>query len=96
MEKGAVLNWWDIVEIDGYASLNTRLKVLIEAIGAETTGAMLIPVMGTSHTSPTILNLSNNMTVMRFISLICGSMNIEVTKEQLLDLNADLNKIAIK
>ena len=96
VEKGAVLNWWDIVEIDGYASLNTRLKVLIEAIGTETTGAMLIPVMGTSHTSPTILNLSNNMTVMRFISLICGSMNIEVTKEQLLDLNADLNKIAIK
>ena len=43
-----------------------------------------------------MLHMMNNMTVMRIIGLICGAMHIEVTKEQLLDLNVDLNKIAIK
>ncbi len=54
VERGAVLNWWDIVEINGYCSLNSRLKTVIEAAG------------------------------------------MEITKEQLLDLNAELNKFAIK
>ena len=36
-----------------------------------------------------------SMTVLRLIGLIAGATNIPITKEQLLALNAELNKIAI-
>jgi len=38
----------------------------------------------------------DSMTVLRLIGLIAGASRIPVTKEGLLALNAELNKIAIK
>ena len=96
VEKGAVLNWWDIVEIDGYCSLNSRLKAVIESAGEEATANMLAPFFGGMPAQPAMLNMMNNMTVLRIIGLIGGMMHIDVTKEQLLDLNAELNKIEAK
>ncbi|MBR4026373.1 MAG: glycoside hydrolase family 2 protein [Lachnospiraceae bacterium] len=96
VEKGAVLNWWDIVEIDGYCSLNSRLKAVIESVGEEATANMLAPFFGGMPAQPAMLNMMNNMTVMRIIGLISGMMRMDITKEQLLDLNAELNKIEIK
>ena len=96
VEKGAVLNWWDIIEIEGYCSLNTRLKTVIDSCGIDKAGDLLVPIMGPAATAPQLLNMLNNMTVMRLISLICGAGNVPLTKEQLLDLNTELNKIEIK
>ena len=41
------------------------------------------------------LNMMNNMTVLRIVSLITGMMRIEVSKETLLEMNAKLNEIVI-
>ena len=43
-----------------------------------------------------MMTMMNNMTMLRIISLITGMMRIEVTKEQLLELNEKLNKIPVK
>ncbi|MEE1032149.1 MAG: glycoside hydrolase family 2 TIM barrel-domain containing protein [Ruminococcus sp.] len=96
VEKGAVLNWWDITEIDGYCSLNSRLKTVIEAVGTEVTGQLLAPFMGGFAAQPATLNMMNNMTVLRIIGLIGGTLGMEMTKESLLELNAKLNAIAVK
>ncbi len=95
VEKGAILNWWDIVEIEGYCSLNSRLKTVIKSAGMDTAANMYAQFMG-GCAYPAMLNMMNNMTILRVIGLICGAMNMDITKEMLLDLNADLNKIPAK
>ena len=104
VEKGAVLNWWDITEIDGYCSLNSKLKVVIDSVGQVEAGKLIFPFMApmasamgvSAEQSAGMMTMMNNMTMLRIISLITGMMHIEVTKEQLLELNEKLNKIAVK
>ena len=93
-EKGAVLNWWDITEVEGHCSLNSKLKLVIEAVGAEQAGVLLGMVMGVPMETR-IVNMMDSMTVLRLIGLIAGASGLPITKEQLLALNAELNKIAI-
>jgi len=53
--------------------------------------------MGVSaEQSAGMMTMMNNMTMLRIISLITGMMRIEVTKEQLLELNEKLNAIPVK
>ena len=94
-EKGAVLNWWDITEIPGYCSLNSKLKLVIDGVGLERTCELLLPIMGAAMQAP-VVQMLDAMSVMRMIGLICGATHIPVTKEQLLDLNAKLNTIPVK
>jgi len=95
-EKGAVLNWWDITEVEGHANLNTKLRFLIAAIGLEGTAKLLAPVLSEQFVSnPKVLCQLDSFSVLRMIGLISGAMMMPVTKEQLLDLNAELNQIAI-
>ena len=104
VEKGAVLNWWDITEIDGYCSLNSKLKVVIDAAGQVEAAKMILPFMGpmaaqagaSVEQSAGMMTMMNNMTILRIISLITGMMRIDVSKEQLLELNEKLNQIAVK
>lgn len=97
VEKGAVLNWWDIIEINGHCSLNSRLKEVIDSAGIEKTETLLRPFFGEgTPVSADLLNMMNNMTVLRIINLIAGAMHVDITKEALLELNAELNKIAVK
>ena len=96
VEKGAVLNWWDIVEIDGYCSLNSRLKDVVNGAGIDATANMLAPFLGGMPASPQMIKMMDNMTVLRIIELIGGMVGIEMTKEMLLDLNAELNKVAVE
>ena len=93
-EKGAVLNWWDIIHIDGYADLNTKLAKVLESAGVEKTCELLQPVLGPAA-RPEAVNMLDAMTVLRMINVITGMMRMPVTKEMLMDLNAQLNKIAI-
>ena len=93
-EKGAVLNWWDIIHIDGYADLNTKLAKVLESAGVEKTCKLLEPVLGPAA-CPEAVNMLDAMTVLRMINVITGMMRMPVTKEMLMDLNAELNKVAV-
>ena len=94
VEKGAILNWWDITEVPGHASLNTKVEKIIASIGVDTLTEMLRPIVQMSAV-PSVIALLSTMTVIRQINLLTGATNTPVTKEQLLDLNAQLNEIAI-
>ena len=93
-EKGAVLNWWDITEVEGHCSLNSKLKLVIDGVGVEEAGKLLGMVMG-APMEARLVSMMDSMTVLRLIGLIAGATNIPITKEDLLALNAELNKIAI-
>ena len=95
VEKGAVLNWWDIIEIPGYASLNTKMSKIIAGAGMEKACELMTFVMGPAA-QPKMLAMLDSMTALRLINLITGAMNMPITKEQLMGLNAELNKIAIE
>ena len=95
VEKGAVLNWWDITEVPGHCSLNSKMKLVIDGAGIDRVVELFKPVMGPATQGKT-LNMLNSMTALRLINLITGAMNMPVTKEQLMDLNAELNKIPVK
>ena len=95
VEKGAILNWWDITEIDGYCSLNSRLRDVIEGAGPEGTSQILAPFFG-GPAPVNMLNMMNNMTVLRIIGLIGGMMGGEISKDSLMALNAELNKVPMK
>ncbi len=108
-EKGAVLNWFDIDAPEGYFSLNDKMgdivatmqgKLLFTGMMAKMMGQMKKgknnedggpKAMGFDIT-PDMLKMLNGFTVLRLTSLM-GAANIHFTKEQLLDLNAKLNKI---
>lgn len=91
-----MLNWWDIVEIEGYASLNTKLRILNEKLGLAGTAKLLIPIMGPQFAEhPQFLGQLDSFSVLRMLNLISCAMGMQVTKEQLLALNDDLNKVTI-
>lgn len=94
MEKGAVLNWWDIIHVDGYADLNTKLATVVEAAGAEKTLELLTPILA-EGAYPETLTIMDAMSVLRMINVLTGFMGIPVTKDQLMILNAELNKIRL-
>lgn len=103
-EKGAVLNWFDITEIPGYLSLNDRVSDVL----ATTQGKLLFMGLvaklmpkGKSGEKPKAMGFEINddmmammggFTVLRLTNM-AGMMNVKFTKEQLLELNAKLNKI---
>ena len=107
-EKGAILNWFDITEVEGHFSLNDRLddimstvrgKLLIGTMMAKMVGGLMGgkkdgekgKAMGFDIT-PDMLKMLGGFTMVRLTSLM-GTANIKISKEQLLDLNAQLNKI---
>ena len=94
-EKGAVLNWWDIIEVPGHASLNIKLSKVVASAGPDKCIELLKPILGMAAQSST-LNMLDAMTVLRMINVITGMMRMPVTKEQLMDLNAELNKIPVE
>ena len=100
-EKGAVLNWFDITEKEGYLSLNDKMSdVLATVRGTLLFAGMMAKMMpkkgdqamGGFEINDGMVQMMGGFTVLRLTSML-GMMNINMTKEQLLDLNAQLNKI---
>ncbi len=100
-ETGAILNWFDITAPEGYFSLNDKLgdiianpegaalfKSMMDGMKSSMEGGM----MGNFEMSPAIMKMMGGFTVIRLTSLM-GAANVTITKEQLLGLNAALNKI---
>ena len=106
-EEGAILNWFDVEEPEGYLSLNDKMGDVLATVRGKLIFAGLMAkmmggkkkdgggdgkVMGFEMT-PDMMTMMNGFTVLRLITMAGGMMNVKFTKEQLLDLNAQLNKI---
>ena len=100
-EKGAILNWFDITEKEGYFSLNDKISDIFKTLQGKMLFmgmfAKLMPkkgdkVAGGFEMNDQMMDMMGGFTVLRLSGMI-GMMGIELTKEDLLDLNAKLNKI---
>ena len=98
-EKNAILNWFDITAPDGYFSLNDKIsEILKNPKGKElflSFASSLNGVMGTDTNftqQESMMKMLESFTVLRMVGLL-GAANVTVTKEQLLNLNAQLNQI---
>ena len=102
-EKGAILNWFDITEKEGYLSLNSKMSDVMATIRGKllflSLIAKLAPKKGEKGSgielNEGMMQMLGSFTVLRLSSMM-GMANIHLTKEQLLDLNAQLNKIKAK
>ena len=107
VEKGAVLNWFDIDAPEGYLSLNDKMSDVIATMqgkllfmtlmgkflgGGKKNGDGKIKAAG-FEVGPEMMSMMGGFTVLRLFTLMGGMMDVKFTKEQLLDLNAKLNKI---
>ena len=104
-EEGAVLNWFDVVEKPGRLSLNSKMgevistfrgkmlfmKLMGKMLGGGKKGEKKKP-MG-FEVNADMMSMMNGFTVLRLLTLMGGMMDAKFTKEDLLKLNAKLNKI---
>ena len=99
-EKSAILNWFDITEVEGYLSINDKLSDIMatpEGMGMFTQlfGAMM-PKQGDTvmgfEMNESMMQMMGGFTLIRLAGMI-GTMGVNLTKEQLLGINAQLNKI---
>ncbi len=103
-EQGAILNWFDVTEIEGYLSINSRLDEIMKAPeGMAIFGKFMGSMMGggdkaegaPSMAGPEMLKMLGSFTILRLIGMLPKQEGAPaVTKEQLLAINAELNKIA--
>ncbi len=100
-EKGAVLNWFDIETPEGYFSLNDTLDDITSTVqGKMFFAGLAMKLMGSINKDMTagmdvgadMMKMMGGFTVLRLTSLM-GAAGVELSKEQLLEINAKLNKI---
>ena len=109
-EVGAILNWFDITEVDGCLSINdtigdimatTKGKLLMMGMIGKVMKSMKKKNGGKASAagfemSENMMKMMNGFTLLRLVNMASGMIGVEVTKEQLLDINAKLNKIKKK
>ncbi len=101
VEKGAILNWFDVTAPEGYLSLNDRMDTIMATEGGKKImmgllGPAMSAMSGGGNADEMVdkmMGMMGSFTVLRLTSLL-GAANMEFTKEQLLGLNAMLNQIA--
>ena len=106
-EQGAVLNWFDIDAPEGRYSLNDKISDIMKSLRGKIWFVMIVlklkkqmsggkkgKVNGAGFDIPTdgIMQMMGGFTVLRLASMI-GMANITLTKEDLLKMNKQLNKI---
>jgi len=101
-EKGAVLNWFDIEAPEGYFSLNDKVSDIMATIKGKMLFAGLATKLMASlgggkkaagfDVTPDMMQMLGGFTLLRLTGLM-GTAGVKLTKEDLLDLNAKLNKI---
>ena len=113
-EAGAVLNWFDITEKEGYFSLNDKLSDITATLAGKLWVGTLLAGLGKKmkgsgknsgkkssekkgpsfdlQSVKSMMAMMGSFTVLRMTGLV-GMMNITYTKEELLKMNAQLNKI---
>ncbi|MBQ6886556.1 MAG: glycoside hydrolase family 2 protein [Lachnospiraceae bacterium] len=101
-EKGAVLNWFDITEVEGCYSLNDKMSDVMKAPAGQELFMGLMKQIGMQKEGQESMIKAENMgpmmemmggfTVLRLLKLF-GAANVNLTKEQMLGLNEQLNQI---
>ena len=117
-EQGAVLNWFDITEVEGYYSLNDKISEILKSFRGKLWFAGLfidlakkqMPGKQQKNNKPKekkakkkskkkapsmdsgTMDMIGSFTVLRFTGLLT-MRNIHYSKEELLKMNAKLNKI---
>ena len=105
-EKTAILNWFDITEVEGYLSLNDKISTIMATLQGKMLFAGLMmkfmpkgkkgeknTVMGGFEMNESMMSMLGGFTILRLLGMAGGMLGIEVSKEDLLDLNKKLNKI---
>ena len=90
VEKGAVLNWFDITEIDGMLSLNSKAKDIIASSKGKELLQEFFEGFGQSKML-SMLDAIGSWTLLRLCSML-AVVGIKPTKEMLLSLNEKLNQ----
>ena len=104
-EKTAILNWFDITEVEGHLSLNDKIGDIMATLQ----GKMLMigffmklmpkgkdgknSMMGGFEMNDSMMAMLGSFTILRILGMAGGMLGISLTKEELLELNAKLNKI---
>ncbi|MBQ4551843.1 MAG: glycoside hydrolase family 2 protein, partial [Clostridia bacterium] len=99
-EKGAILNWFDIEAPEGFFSLNDKLSDIMQnPQGMQLFSGLMKQLLGQTggkamgfDITPDMMKMMGGFTVIRMTSLM-GAADMKISKEQLLALNAMLNKI---
>ncbi len=100
-EKGAILNWFDITSPEGYFSLNDKLsdimaaeegKALFAQLASKMTQALTDGKPAGMEIGEGMMQMMGGFTVIRLTGLM-GTAGVRITKEELLALNEELNKI---
>ena len=105
VEKGAILNWFDVTEPEGFLSLNDKMGTVLQTqAGQQLFASMFGKFMGGNgegggmkamgfELNADMMSMMNGFTVLRLFTLMGGMMDVKLTKEQLLGINAQLNMI---
>ena len=108
-EQGAILNWFDIDEREGYLSLNSKMSDVISTFRGKLIFMKLVgKMMGGKdkkkgkgkkpeamgfEINSDMMAMMGGFTVLRLFTLMGGMMDIKFTKEELLALNKKLSRI---
>ena len=103
-EKTAILNWFDITEVEGHLSLNDKMSDIMATLqGKILLGGLLMKFMPKNkkgnmeamgfEMNESMMSMLGGFTILRLLGMAGGMLGIEVSKEELLNLNAKLNKI---
>lgn len=99
-ETGAVLNWFDIEAPAGFLSLNDKVSDIISTPQGKELFLSLMPdtkntklAMAGFEMGPEMMNMMGGFTMLRLLTLMGGMMNKSFSKEELLDINKQLNTI---
>lgn len=95
-EQGAILNWFDITEREGYFSLNNLIReIMTVPQGKQVITDLLTSVgMGGDGTmTEDFAKMIGGFSVLRLSGLVGTLGENALTKEKLLDINAQLNQI---
>ena len=105
-EKGAILNWFDIEAPEGYLNLNDKMSVIMDTLqGKMLLGGLFLKLMpkkkdgdknqvtGGMEMTGDMMAMLGGFTILRLLNMAGGMLGIEMSKEELLALNAKLNKI---
>ncbi len=105
-EKGAVLNWFDVTEIDGRLSLNSKISDIVSTErGKEIFDDLMRASLAAnkednslSHAamkSEGMMEMLGSFTLLRMLNMASGMLGFELDKKQLLGLNDNLNEVEI-
>ena len=103
VEKGAILNWFDIEAPEGYLSLNDKMGDVLKTVrGKLIFAGLMAKMMGGKkggakvagfEMTPDMMSMMNGFSVLRLLTMAGGMMGAKFTKEDLLNLNKKLSRI---